>query len=196
MLDCAVKTSARNTCIGCCIGCSAAPALAGVKTQIAARNRPTPCTRRRCRVLRLPRIVSGMPLRLCWLAPAIPPVIRRGATPRIGRLYSQAESRRKSPDRERGCGSAGSIAEGSFSIRLERQGIVRQVFETDPRQGDTEFLFRAGHGRQHDLGQKIGPGMRYLGVLDGARRAQNIVGGHAPSIACKLVTAARAADAF
>src|SRR5580658_8716185 len=146
MLDCAVKTSARNTCIGCCIGCSAAPALAGANTQIAARNRPIPCARRRCRVLRLPRIVSGMPLRLCWLAPAIPPVIRRGATPRIGRLYSQAESRRKSPDRERGCGSAGSIAEGSFSIRLERQGIVRQVFETDPRQGDTEFLFRAGRG--------------------------------------------------
>jgi hypothetical protein len=130
---------------------------------------PFPCAHRRCRVLRLPRIVSGMPLRLCWLAPAIPPVIRRGATPRIGRLYSQAESRRKSPDRERGCeGSAGSIAEGSYSVRLERKGIARQVFETDPRQGDAEFLLGAGHGRQHYLGQKIGSGMRYLGVLDGA----------------------------
>ena len=59
---------------------------------------------------RLVRIVSGMPLppllavtAMCQPPPCAPPLAgegREGESPRIARLYSQAESHRKSPDRE------------------------------------------------------------------------------------------------
>ena len=97
MLSCALTTSSCSARAGFC------SALAGngkIAPTMAVKNP----RRHGCAQLPLIRIVSGMPLRLCWLPP--PPIASgssRGKAPRIARLYSQAESRRKSPDREREC---------------------------------------------------------------------------------------------
>ena len=78
----------------------------------------------------------------------------------------------------------------------QRLRVARHVFEIDAGERDAEFVLGAGHGRKHDLVQKIGTGMRLVVVLDRSGGAQNIVGGDAPAVAGEFVAAARAANAF
>ena len=100
MLSWALTTSSCSARTGFC------SALAGrgkIEPTMAVKNP----RRHGCAQLPLIRIVSGMPLRLCWLPPPIASGSSRGKAPRIARLYPQAESRRKSPDRERDCEGTG-----------------------------------------------------------------------------------------
>ena len=142
-----------------------------------------------------------MPLRLCWLPPS-GQRIRRGRSPRIARLYSQAESRRKSPDRERDYAeSEARCAQARAAGRACRPDLLsawasRAMSSRLMRASATpNCVLGTGHGRQHDLVQEVGTGVRSIGFIDRSGGAQNIVGGHAPAVAREFVAAARAADA-
>ena len=117
-----------------------------------------------------------------------------GESPRIGRLYSQAESRRKSPDRERG--SAGRQGRAAPRPGLFRACASRAMSSTLMRESATPNSdFGVGHGGQDDLEQKIGAGIGQLVIFDGSGGAQNVIGGNASAVAGELVAAARSANA-
>ncbi len=74
-------------------------------------------------------------------------------------------------------------------------GITRHIVHIDTGQRDAERGFGIGHGWQDDLEQKIGAGIGQLIIFDGSGGAQNVIGGNAFTVAGKLVTAARSANA-
>ena len=82
-------------------GCSTAPAGDDAIAPIAPTNRPITRRRRCAQRQARPDPVRHAPLPLP-ASTAIPPASPPRASPRIVQLYSQGESRRKSPDRERG----------------------------------------------------------------------------------------------
>src|SRR5271154_4299203 len=101
-----------------------------------------------------------MPHRLYWLLRYFRQRVCRGTRPRIARLYSQAESRRKSPDRERERRepkwSAARRTAGRF---FQDGGIARHVFNADAGERYAKFLFGTRHRRQHDFIEKLGTGV-------------------------------------
>ncbi len=50
-----------------------------------------------------------------------------------------------------GAAPAPSASRCGVAVGFQRLSLDRQVFETDARQRDAEFLFGIGHGREHDL---------------------------------------------
>src|ERR1700734_1622334 len=112
---------------------------------------------------------------------------------RIAGLYSQRESRRKSPDRERA--QARLLRVLATAIAVETFGMARHVVQTDAAQRQAKLLLSGRQNRKHDFGDEFG--VRPLaGFVHRAGGAQNVVRRHAAAFTRQLITAMRATDAL
>jgi hypothetical protein len=119
---------------------------------------------------------------------AVPPLCQRES----GKLYSQADLRRKSPDRERRSAPPPVTARGALVLeQFPRHAL--QIDAARPR-GKIPFSALASAGSTTLLRTPIWRApRRYFDVAGGA---QNILGRHTTAVAGKLVAAERTADAF
>src|SRR5262245_50721829 len=75
---------------------------------------------------------------------------------RIGGLYSQRESRRKSPDRERWSGRRRVADWLSGRVVAERLGAARQIVDVDAGKRGREGTFGLGHRGAYNLVEQRG----------------------------------------
>src|SRR6202158_1098563 len=128
-----------------------------------------------------PDPVRHAPLPLPALT-AIPPASPPRASPRIVQLYSQGESRRKSPDRERGLGRERTILPtrlGDAGLRrllIKRLRVADHVFDIDAGQSRAEFALAAAHGRRHYSLYEFRAAVQLVAILDRAGGTQNVIG--------------------
>ena len=94
------------------------------------------------------------------------------------RLYSQAESRRKSPDRERATERYFALSD---HCRRPSQafGMARHVVQIDAAERLSEFLLGSGQSRKHDFDDTTPSSAPRRLAVDRSGGAQNVVGRYA-----------------